>query len=168
MCPPGDSTVYNFRPTMVSSIGGVGPRQQTSPKHSPKHSSIIVPSGSYLMPPPFPFSLRALLQNSSARPSPLIFCVRGGHVTSVSSVVDAASARSLVAPEVAPLLCQSCDCTGMFVMETYGESSVCNVLRLTFSIICSGWFIPDSLQQSPLRVTAGDVFHVSIKNVPFK
>jgi hypothetical protein len=75
----------------------------------------------------------------------------------------------LVAPDFAPLLCENCDCTGMFVMETIGggSSGACSV-RLTVSIICSGWFIPASPQQNALRVTAGDVFHISAKNLPFK
>jgi len=86
-------------------------------------------------------------------------------------VGDAASARELVAPDGVPLLCENCDCTGMFVMETISSSSgssQCIIVRFTISIICGGWFIPKSPQQSSLRITAGDVFLVSAKNLPFK
>ena len=174
MCPPGDSQAYSFRPAAaapsnfrtaaVPSIGGVSAQQQLQlviPKFS-AHTSPAAPSLSPSAPPQG--SLRALPRSSSSPSPPIIFCVRGGHVPSASPSCGAATARSLAAPDVAPLLCENCDCTGIFVMET---SSACTV-RLTVGINCSGWFIPGSPQQSALHVTAGDVFHLSTKNIPFK
>lgn len=175
MCPPGDSAAYSFRPAAVTttgnfraaavpSVSGVAMQQQhqqTSPKLSARTPSAALS----LNPIPPMFSLRALPRSSASPTPPLIFCVRGGPVPSASPSIDASSARALVTPDVAPMLFENCDCTGMFVMETSG--SPCTV-RLAVSIICSGWFIPASPQQNALRITAGDVFHMSSKNVPFR
>ena len=168
MCPPGDSQVYNYRVSGPSIVGVAAQQQQQQQQTSPKLSARTSSATPSLMPAVPLYSLRALPRSSSALSPPIIFCVRGGNVPAAGSAVDFAAARSLVAPDNAPLLCENCDCMGMFVMETGACGSVCSMVRITVSIICSGWLLPVAPQQSALRVAAGDVFYLSMKNVPFK
>jgi hypothetical protein len=163
MCPPGDGQVFNFRPALSSSIADTGAVQhlpRTSPKLAPR------PNPCSRLPHPPSLCLRALPRHALS-PSPHItFSVRGGPLPASTAVVDASTARALAVPDVAPLLCENCDYTGLFVMESRGGSVNC--MRLTFSIIFSGWFVPSSPQQSAVRISSGDAFHVSIQNLPFK
>jgi hypothetical protein len=81
-------------------------------------------------------------------PSPLIFCTWWPHYLGLIPI-DTVFARSLVAPQAAPLLGESCGCGGMFIPESSAGGSVCNAATPTVSITCSGWFVTTRSSKAP-------------------